>query len=144
LRTAYATFRTGLKPASLLASVGVLICAAITALAGMVTLGLGWVTAWLLGAIVGSTDAAAVFALLQRSGVTLNERVAATLEIESGVNDPMAVYLTLAFIGVADVGAAGSVGTHAAASNPWSAMALTLPPPVCSAARVSWPCTCSG
>jgi cell volume regulation protein A len=98
LRTAFSTFRTGLKPASVLATVGVLLCAAITGLAGMLFLGLDWGIAMLLGAIVGSTDAAAVFALLTRSGVTLNERVAATLEIESGVNDPMAVYLTLAFI----------------------------------------------
>lgn len=98
LRTAYATFRTGLRPASVLATVGVMICAAITAVAGVGLLGLDWGTALLLGAIVGSTDAAAVFALLTRSGVTLNERVAATLEIESGVNDPMAVYLTLACI----------------------------------------------
>ena len=100
LRTAFATFRTGLRPASLLASVGVVVCAAITAVAGVLFVGLDWPTAFLLGAIVGSTDAAAVFALLTRSGVTLNERVAATLEIESGVNDPMAVYLTLAFIAV--------------------------------------------
>ncbi len=98
LRTAYATFRTGLRPAALLASVGVLVSAGITAAAAMWLLQLDALTAWLLGAIVGSTDAAAVFALLTRSGVTLNERVAATLEIESGVNDPMAVYLTLAFI----------------------------------------------
>jgi len=100
LRTSYSTFRTGLKPASLLASLGVLICAVITALGAVLFLGLDWPAALLLGAIVSSTDAAAVFSLLTRSGVTLNERVATTLEIESGVNDPMAVYLTLAFIAV--------------------------------------------
>ena len=112
LRTAYATFRTGLRPASLLATLGVLVCTAVTSLAGVYFVGLDWGTAWLLGAIVSSTDAAAVFALLTRSGVTLNERVAATLEIESGVNDPMAVYLTLAFIGLAgSSAAAGSAGT---------------------------------
>ncbi len=105
LRTAYATFRTGLKPASLLASLGVVICAGITAMAGVLFVGLDWPTALLLGAIVGSTDAAAVFALLTRSGVVLNERVATTLEIESGVNDPMAVYLTLAFIALIAAGA---------------------------------------
>ncbi|WP_418318741.1 potassium/proton antiporter [Piscinibacter sakaiensis] len=109
LRTAYATFRTGLKPAALLATIGVLICAGITALAGVWFVGLDWQTALLLGAIVGSTDAAAVFALLTRSGVTLNERVAATLEIESGVNDPMAVYLTLALIALLGTALGGSM-----------------------------------
>ena len=108
LRTAFATFRTGLRPASVLASVGVLLSAAITAVAARWFVGLDWTTAFLLGAIIGSTDAAAVFALLNRSGVTLNERVAATLEIESGVNDPMAVYLTLAFIAL--IGGQGSAG----------------------------------
>lgn len=118
LRTAYATFRTGLKPAALLATVGVILCALVTGGAAMLLAGLEWRQALLLGAIVGSTDAAAVFALLTRSGVTLNERVAATLEIESGVNDPMAVYLTLAFISLA-LAAAPDAGA-------WGAMALTL------------------
>lgn len=111
LRTSFSTFRTGLRPAALLATVGVLVCAGITAVAGVWWLGLDWTTAMLLGAIVGSTDAAAVFALLTRSGVTLNERVAATLEIESGVNDPMAVYLTLAFIALLAGGMQGGLDT---------------------------------
>jgi len=119
LRTAFATFRTGLKPASMLATVGVLVCAATTAVAGVLFLGLDWGSAMLLGAIVGSTDAAAVFALLTRSGVTLNERVAATLEIESGVNDPMAVYLTLAFIALLAPGAAAA-GAAAGSQMAWA------------------------
>jgi cell volume regulation protein A len=120
LRTAFATFRTGLKPASVLATVGVVLCAATTALAGVLFVGLDWGSAMLLGAIVGSTDAAAVFALLTRSGVTLNERVAATLEIESGVNDPMAVYLTLAFIALLSPGIAAAGGGSAWATMAWA------------------------
>ena len=110
MRTAFSTFRTGLRPAALLATFGVVVCAAITAVGGVLFAGLDWGSAFLLGAIVGSTDAAAVFALLTRSGVTLNERVAATLEIESGVNDPMAVYLTLAFIALLAAAAAAGTG----------------------------------
>ena len=90
-------------PASLLASVGVFGIAAITA-AGARMLGFDWPQAMLLGAIVSSTDAAAVFAALRSSGISLRRRVGSTLEIESGLNDPMAVLLTITITTVLSIG----------------------------------------
>ncbi len=93
LQTNVRHLRGAVAPASVLATVGVLGVASITALGGY-WLGLPWHEAWLIGAIVASTDASAVFSVLQ--GVTLPRRVAHTIELESGLNDPMAVILTLA------------------------------------------------
>lgn len=83
-------------PAATLATVGILITAGIVA-AGAKLLGLPWPLALLIGAIVSSTDASAVFSVLRGSGLTMQRRVGATLELESGLNDPLAVLLTLAF-----------------------------------------------
>jgi len=95
LHTPLRALREAIRPAALLATAGVAGTAALVAIAARV-LGFAWQEAFLLGATVSPTDAAAVFSVLRSSGVQLRKRVGLVLELESGLNDPMAVLLTLA------------------------------------------------
>lgn len=98
LQTPMVAIRQVWKPASALATVGVVTTAALTGAAASYILPISFIEGLLLGAIVGSTDAAAVFSLLRNAGIHLNKRLKATLEIESASNDPMAIFLTVALL----------------------------------------------
>jgi potassium/hydrogen antiporter len=104
LRTRFATFRSVLAPAVTLATAGVLLTAALTAPVAAFMFDLRWIEALLVGAVVASTDAAAVFFLIHARGLRLRPRVAATLEVESGSNDPFAVLLTMLLVEFLTVG----------------------------------------
>jgi len=96
LNTTQDALRDSLAPAAVLATVGVALTALVTAVA-VHFFGYDWRISLLVGAIVSSTDAAAVFSALSASGLRLKGRVGHLLEVESGLNDPMAVILTTAF-----------------------------------------------
>ncbi|RDV04407.1 potassium/proton antiporter [Undibacter mobilis] len=104
LRTRFASIRSVLAPSMMLATVGVLVTALLTTPVAKFALGIGWIEALLLGAVVASTDAAAVFFLLSAGGLRLRPRVRATLEVESGTNDPFAIFLALLLVEVLSVG----------------------------------------
>src|SRR6201994_2516103 len=104
LRTRFQSIRTVLVPSMVLGTVGVLLTALITAPVAKYALDLNWTEALLAGAVVASTDAAAVFLLVHAQGLRLRPRVGATLEAESGTNDPFAVFLTLMLVEFISVG----------------------------------------
>jgi len=115
LRTRISTFRSVLAPSLVLATLGVLLTAALTAPAVTMMMGYGWTEALLVGAVVASTDAAAVLFLLRARGLRLRSRVAATLEIESGTNDPFAIFLTILLVELLLTG-----------DQPWASVAASL------------------
>src|SRR5216683_1700646 len=98
LRTRLATFRSVLTPSLMLATIGVLITAALTAPVAWYLQGFDWIESLLVGAVVASTDAAAVFLLIHARGLRLRPRIGAILEIESGTNDPFAIFLTIVLV----------------------------------------------
>ncbi len=107
LQTRLAPLRPAIAPALWLATAGVAITAVLTALAAMWLFDLQFAEAMLLGAVLASTDAAAVFFLLRGAGIALPRRVGGVLEIESGSNDPMAVFLTIilcTWLSIGDIG----------------------------------------
>lgn len=100
LRTRFAAFRGALYPAISLSTIGVVITAVLSGVVASYLLKLSLLEGLLVGAIVASTDAAAVFFLLRAGGQQLRRRVAATLEMESGTNDPVAVFMTVLLVQV--------------------------------------------
>jgi cell volume regulation protein A len=113
LRTRFAAFRGAFYPAVSLATVGVILTAVLVGLLAAFLLKLSWIEGLLVGAIVASTDAAAVFFLLRAGGQQLKRRVAATLEMESGTNDPIAVFMTILLVQIILASGQISAGTVA-------------------------------
>ncbi|MDF0726354.1 potassium/proton antiporter [Cytobacillus sp. S13-E01] len=96
LQTKWSSVKKVAGPSLSLATLGVILTTTVVAIGAKFILGIDWLEAFLIGSIVGSTDAAAVFSVL--AGQNVKEKLSATLEAESGTNDPMAVFLTLSVI----------------------------------------------
>ena len=98
LRTHVKALRGAIGPATLLATVGVMVTAGLVGWAATYIFDIPLIYGFLLGAIVASTDAAAVFFLIHTGGLQLKQRIGATLEMESATNDPVAVFLTMVLV----------------------------------------------
>jgi len=113
LRTRFLHVRAAVVPATVMATLGVLITAGLTGAFAIWVLSIGVKEGFLIGAVVASTDAAAVFFLLRSGGLQLRARVGALLELESSVNDPVAIFLTVAAVTVISAGGgAGASASH--------------------------------
>ncbi len=99
--TPWRSYRLAAGPGILLATAGVVVTSSLVAVVAHWVLPIDWTTSFMLGAIVASTDSAAVFLLLRLGGIGIRDRVRSTLEIESGSNDPIAVFLVLGLAALA-------------------------------------------
>ena len=120
LRTDPGAIQRALWPSVALATVGVIATAAIVGAAAVLLFSTSWIRGLLVGAIVAPTDAAAVSALLHLRGLELRARVAGTLELESGLNDPTSILLTVLLVSLL-LAPAPLTGTHIAAQLAWEA-----------------------
>ena len=103
-QTPFQSYRRTLVPSVLLATLGVLFTAVFLAPAAHFVLGFDWPKSFLMASVISSTDAAAVFFLLRMSGVAVRDRIKSTLEMESGSNDPMAIFLTFTCLTLIEFG----------------------------------------
>lgn len=106
--TSLQSFKLSAVPSLTLATVGVLLTAMLFGVAAQLLLGFSFMEGMLLGSIVASTDAAAVFFLLRIGGINIRDKVRSTLEVESGTNDPMAIFLTMALVQLLSTGKGAS------------------------------------
>src|SRR5690606_280071 len=98
LDTNWSTVKPVVKPAAVLATFGVFITAVTIALFISFVLDVSFLWGLLIGSIISSTDAAAVFSILRTRSISLKGNLKPLLELESGSNDPMAVFLTIGTI----------------------------------------------
>ncbi|MFU0504971.1 potassium/proton antiporter [Pseudaminobacter sp. NGMCC 1.201702] len=96
--------RQAALPAVMLATVGVVLTAGLFGVAAHALTDFTWLESFLLGTAVASTDAAAVFFLLRAGNIHLRDRVRSMLEIESGTNDPIAIFLTITLVEIIAMG----------------------------------------